>query len=130
MRGGKLVSFDKDKATEDQTSHTICQSLSTFTFANKRKLLVLSTALRISDVYPGSRISDPDPTTKEERKKICLLLKIDNFRNMGWGSGIRKKPIPDPGGQRSTRSRIRNNDCQLRIRTLCDEYDEENNPPQ
>jgi hypothetical protein len=28
---------------------------------------------------------------------------------MGWGSGIREKPIPDPGVKKATRSRIRNN---------------------
>ncbi len=36
---------------------------------------------------------------------------------MGLGSGIRKKPIPDPGsrGQKGTGSRIRNTASELQI---------------
>jgi hypothetical protein len=44
-------------------------------------------------------------------QKICHYA----IKNMGLGSGIRKKPIPDPGsrGQKGTESRIPDPDPQL-----------------
>ncbi len=44
--------------------------------------------------------------TKQKKKKV--------LKNMGWGSGIGKKPIPDPGyrSQKGTGSRIPNPDPQ------------------
>jgi hypothetical protein len=86
-------------------------------------------------VHPGSRIWDPKTATKERVEKKFVVLpflchknhKIENYinfelveikiwalKNRGLGSGIRKKPIPDPGsrGQKGTGSwiRIRNTD--------------------
>ncbi len=95
--------------------------------------------LRIRVVYPGSRIlifTHPGSRIQKQeqkrgvKKNFChtfigshkfhkfvnyfsfevLKKKIwANFKNMGLGSGIRKKPIPDPGsrGQKGTESRIR-----------------------
>jgi hypothetical protein len=78
--------------------------------------------LRIRDVYPGSRIPDPKTATKERGEKNILEYiflvatsftkfqksyfflnaeeKIQaSFQRWVWdlGSGICKKPIPDPG---------------------------------
>jgi hypothetical protein len=50
--------------------------------------------LRIRDVYPGSRIwflPIPDHGTRIQKSLSSKL------NSMGLGSGIRKKPIPDPG---------------------------------
>ncbi len=80
----------------------------------------------------GSRITDPKTATKErgEKKFVVKFHKIENYfifemlkeniwvnfqriwelsQNMGLVSGIRKKPIPDPGsrGKKGTGSRIR-----------------------
>ncbi len=118
----------------------------------KSKFRIYGAVLRIRDVYPGSRISDPGSKNSNKRegwkKFFChnflcsqKFHKIANYfsfevlkkkiwanfqriiepelftqkffnklsKNMGLGSGIRKKPIPDAGsrGQKGTGSRIR-----------------------
>jgi hypothetical protein len=83
------------------------------------------TVLRIRDVYPGSRIQKQQQKRGVKKnylifeilkKKIWAIFKriIELFtqkisqcsQNKGFGSGIRKKSIPDPGsrGQRGTGS--------------------------
>jgi hypothetical protein len=84
----------------------------------------LEAVLRIRDVYPGSRIlifthpgsripdpgsRIPDPGSKNSNKKNCQKA----LKNMVLGSGIRdpesgirKKPIPDPGSRIQGSKRI------------------------
>ncbi len=62
---------------------------------------------RISD--PGSRIPDPGSKNSNKRERwkkfvIILFFVVTNFEKFGFGirdprSGIRKKPIPDPGSE-------------------------------
>jgi hypothetical protein len=100
----------------------------------------LKAVLRIRDVYPGSRIPDPDfypsriPDPGSRIHKIVNYFSFEVLKKKIWAnfqriielftkkivkdprSGIRKKPIPDPGsriqGSKSTQSRIPDPDPQ------------------
>jgi len=56
--------------------------------------------------HPGPQIPDPKTTTKERGEKLSISSQT---KGLDPRSGIRKKPIPDPGtrGQKGTGSRIR-----------------------
>jgi hypothetical protein len=70
--------------------------------------------------HPGSRIRDPKTATETKFVVITfyVLCFYEALKNMDLGSGIRKKPIPDPGsrGQKGTGSWIADPDPQHSFR--------------
>jgi hypothetical protein len=94
-------------------THVICLWL-IIAMARKRILIF---------IHPGSRISDPGHKIENNFENLSpwtnIIVRftqniVTKLLNMGWGSEIRKKPIPDPGSQilRSKKHRIPDADPQ------------------